>query len=78
MGAGQRPVRPSEARASETKKQAERLERGDPKRIVLEVTSDTVAAVKLRAAEKRCKNVKAYILDLLRADGVKVSEPDDA
>jgi len=76
MAEGQRPVRPSAARAEERKRQAERLAREEPRRLVLEVSADTVAAVKLRAAEKRCKNVKAYILDLLRADGVKVSEPE--
>jgi hypothetical protein len=72
---GSRPVRPSTARAREKERAAARLERELPRRVVLEISPATHQAIKLRTAQKCARNVKAYFLDLLRADGVQVSEP---
>jgi hypothetical protein len=47
-----------------------------PRRLVIEISQETLEAIKLRAAQKRARNMKAYILDLLRADDVQVAEPE--
>jgi hypothetical protein len=63
-----RPVRPSQTRNA-----AAKLEREDSIRLVLELAPETRRALKVKAAQEG-KTVKAYLLDLLRKDGVAVGE----
>jgi hypothetical protein len=61
-----RPTRPSESRSRETA--SRKIVEGEA-RILLDVPATLHHALKLRALERRM-TVKAYILELLEADGI--------
>jgi chromosome partitioning protein len=69
-----RPVRPSVARESAARAAA-KLERGAPSRLVIETSREVLKGVRLRAAQKGI-TVRAYVLELLAADGVDAARAD--
>ena len=68
-----RPVRPT--RAAQVAVAAAKLEAGEKQRLVLEVSSATRQAIRIRAAQEN-KTIKGLIIGLLKNAGVPCSEDD--